>query len=289
MAGLELKRGTAVIASVGVLFGALGWMTGTAVSAGTPSTDLAASPGALAETPGPTTEPEPLRITLAGDSVMAGLAPAVTDALERGGDAEVEFVLTPSVLRDASVRFSWSKELEEFDPDVVVMFVGTWELGEVTNGVGTSSGPNDPNWQTTYETEILDPWIDLVSAQGAEVVWIGAPSVENPDVDLLFIALNETYRALADRHDNVTYVDSTEALAGAGAGYAPVVTTDQGDQVRVRQIDGLHLCPDGAVLLANAVIEDLQERHDVAVPIGWEDDPWRDDEEYPADSCPPPF
>jgi len=199
----------------------------------------------------------------------------------------VEFVLTPSILRDATVRFSWQQELAEYDPDVVVMFVGTWELGEVTNAVGTSVGPTDPDWQATYESEILDPWIELVTAEGAEVVWIGAPSVEAPDVDRLFAQLNEAYRALGERHGDVSYVDSSRALAGAGAGYAPIVTTGSGQSVRVRQIDGLHLCPDGAVLLAEAVIDELRERHELDVPVGWQDDPWRDDEEYPAGSCPP--
>jgi hypothetical protein len=42
------------------------------------------------------------------------------------------------------------------------------------------------------------------------------------------------------------------------------------------------------VLLADAPIDDLRDRHELSVPVGWEDDPWRDDEEYPPDSCPPP-
>ena len=119
--------------------------------------ELTTVAGQASPEPTESTEPpepvEPVRITLAGDSVMAGLAPTVEAALEATGDAEVEFVLTPSILRDATVRFTWSEQLEQFDPDVIVMFVGTWELGEVANAVGTSVGPDDPAWQQAYQRE----------------------------------------------------------------------------------------------------------------------------------------
>lgn len=279
-----MRSGVAAIVVAGVLAGVLGWATGAAVSAD-PVEGLAADQSTPSTAAGPT---EPLRITLAGDSVMAGLAPALEAAIGHDGQADVEFVLTPSILRDATVRFSWSKQLEEFDPDVVVMFVGTWELGEVTNRIGTAVGPGDPAWQASYESDILDPWVDLITAKGAEVIWLGAPAVESAEVDALFSSLNEAYEALDDRWPDVTYLDSTAALAGAGAGFVPIATTPDGDQVRVRQVDGLHLCPDGAVLLAGAVIEEIQADHPVREAPGWPDGSWRNHQEYPPASCPPP-
>jgi hypothetical protein len=286
-----MRRGVGLLAGVGVAFGALGWATGSAVSA-SPQDQAAATvstsiPGEADAADGVARD-RPLRVSLAGDSVMAGLAPAVTAALEGGGDAEVEFVLTPSILRDATIRYSWSQQLEEFDPDVVVMFVGTWELGEVSNQVGTSVGPNDLAWRTAYDDEVLDPWIELITSAGADVVWLGAPAVESAEVDVLFAVLNDAYRDLADRWDQVTYIESTEALAGTGSGFVPVATTPQGEEVRVRQLDGLHLCPDGAVLLAEAVVEELRATYRVPVGVGWQNGGWRDDDEFPADACPPP-
>jgi hypothetical protein len=58
--------------------------------------------------------------------------------------------------------------------------------------------------------------------------------------------------------------------------------------VRVRQIDGLHLCPDGAVLLARALLDELGERRELQVAPEWEAGVWRSGEEYPAGSCPDP-
>jgi hypothetical protein len=178
--------------------------------------------------------------------------------------------------------------LDEFDPDVIVMFVGTWELGEVTNRVGTSVGPGDPGWLEAYEADILDPWVDLITEQGAEVIWLGAPAVQSPEVDGLFASLNDAYQALSDRWPEVTYLDSTAALAGTGQGFVPIATTPDGQHVRVRQIDGLHLCPDGAVLLANAVIAQIESDHPVREAPGWAQGSWRNHQEYPPESCPPP-
>lgn len=294
MPAVDRSRGLAVLVLVGVLAAMAGWFTGSAVSADPsqrplePGASDRASPGA----PATTEALAPLRVTLAGDSVMAGLAPAVTAALEGGGDADVEFVLTPSVLRDATVRFSWSRQLESFDPDVVVMLVGTWELGEVTNGVGASVTSSDPGWQRVYADEILDPWIDLVTADGARVVWLGAPAVATEEVSLLFESLNVAYRDLADRREEVVYVDTTRALAGVGggadAGFVATGTDERGQLVRLRQVDGLHLCPDGAVRLAEALVDELEQTRSLSLPVGWQSAGWRNDEEYPRGSCPPP-
>jgi hypothetical protein len=282
---IDMRSGVALIVAAGVAAGMVGWATGAAVSAD--PVDEPVETATQVETEPPTRE-EPLRITLAGDSVMAGLAPALEAALEQSGAAEVEFVLTPSILRDATVRFTWEKELDEFDPDVIVMFVGTWELGEVTNRIGTSVGPGDPAWRAAYDKDILDPWVDLITAEGAEVIWLGAPAVEVPEVDSLFDALNDAYRALPDRWPSVAYLDSTDALAGsADEGFVPIATTPDGERVRVRQIDGLHLCPDGAVLLADAVLARIEADHAVREAPGWAEGSWRNHTEYPPESCPP--
>jgi hypothetical protein len=278
---VELRRGVGLLVGVGVVFGAMGWATGSMVSADSGTTSTAEAP---AEDPTTSAPEEPLRIALAGDSVMAGLAPAVEAALDGTGDADVQFMVTPSILRDATVRFTWQQELDDFDPDLVVMFVGTWEVGQVT----PSDGPGDPGWQREYERDVLDPWIELITERGAEVIWIGAPAVEAPEVNQLFDALNDVYRGLSDRWEEVTYLDSTDALAGVGAGYSPIVTTETGEEVRARQIDGLHLCPDGAVLLARAVLDTVQLDHPVGEVPDWQTGGWRTREEYPAENCPAP-
>jgi hypothetical protein len=233
------------------------------------------------------TPDEPLRVALAGDSVMAGLAPAVEAALESGGAADVRFVLTPSILRDPTIRFTWERQLEEFDPEVVVMFVGTWESRLVEDESGRAVPMSDPAWRSQYETQVLDPWVELITSGGARVLWIGSPVVANPEANLLFAGLNTVFEALPRRFPGVRYLDSSTVLHGATEGYSPVILGSDGILVRARQVDGLHLCPDGAVLLGREVVAVLVEEWQVPVGSGWEGADWRNDARiFPPQNCP---
>lgn len=261
--------------------------TGPTTSTTSPTTTSTTAPPPTA--PPTTRRATPLRVVLAGDSVMAGLAPPVEAALEAGGEAEVRFVLTPTILRDPTVRFSWSRQLDEFDPDLVVMFVGTWESGLVE---GSTPGlvPTDTAWRTTYERDVLDPWVQLITSRGADVLWIGNPIVRNPDSNRVFAVLNGAFADLPSRWPQVRFLDAGPPLNGPDLAYHDTRLLPDGRLVRTRQTDGLHLCPDGAALLGDAVVAAVADRYRIGVPSAWRDDPsWRDSPAvYPDASCPAP-
>lgn len=251
--------------------------------------------------PTTTIPPEPVHVVLAGDSVMAGLVPAIEAAVEPTGGATVDFVLTPAILRDPSIRFSWSQELERLSPDLVVMFVGTWEDRAVrlpddastsTSGspvTGSSVDPASAGWADEYRREVVDPWLELITGGGARVLWIGAPPVADPERAAFFEELNAVFSRLPDDWSQVAYLDPTEALGPPGDGFADVVVLPDGTPVRLRQVDGLHLCPSGAQLLAELVVTELRAQAGVAAADGWQDGAWREDPGlYPAAGCPPP-
>ena len=230
-----------------------------------------------------------LRVVMAGDSVMAGLWPPVTAALEGGGSAKVRFVLTPSILRDQTIRFTWEQQLEDFKPDVIVMFVGTWESRQVETTAGQKLSIADPGWRQSYESEVLDPWIRFISSAGAKVVWIGSPVVANEEANLLFYVLNQVFKDLPTRFAQVTYLDADPELRGPGPGFSAVIPNESGSLIRTRQLDGLHLCPDGAALVARPLLQHLTDTWDVPLAFGWQAMGWRDDPRvYPKGSCPAP-
>jgi len=277
----------------------------------TGSTALSVPPEGSATTPPPTVAPsvterattsttiprggrqptreDPLRVVMAGDSVMAGLWPPVKFALEAGGSAQVRFVLTPSILRDPSIRFTWEQQLEEFDPEVIMMFVGTWETRQVETSAGQKLGIGDPGWRGSYEAEVVDPWIRFISEHGAKVVWIGSPIVANEEANLIFYALNQVFQGLTERFPQVTYLDSAAALQGPAPGYHAIIPSESGVPIRTRQLDGLHLCPDGAALVARPVLQYFTDTWNVPLAYGWQGMGWRDDSKvYPKASCPAP-
>jgi hypothetical protein len=273
---------------VAVVFLTAGWTLGQRVDGReAPARADAPQPTSTTTDPGPTPD-DPLHVVLAGDSVMAGLTPALLAGFERSGVVDARFVLTPSVLRDATVRFTWQRAVQEFEPDVVVMFVGTWELAEIGQGGGVSLLPDDDGWLDAYENQVLDPWIDFLASAGAEVVWIGAPAVDNEEVNASFAELNSAFAAAAGRWDEVVFVDAGTVLGRPEDGYPGGDLAFLGQVVRARQVDGLHLCPDGAALLAAEVLSVVGERWQVPTPDGWQDGPWRSDPAFPEPSCPQP-
>ncbi len=227
----------------------------------------------------------PLRVALAGDSVMAGLAPPIKAALETDGAAQVRFVLTPSILRDPAVRYTWNTQLTEFDPEVVVMFVGTWESGVIAKGSGPDA-TSDPNWRSTYERDVLDPWVQLITSRGASVVWIANPIVHNDEANAMFGALNAAFRDLPGRWPQVSIVEANPALNGALPGYHDVVSMADGTRIRTRQTDGLHLCSGGAALLGRVLVAHLADAFRVPVHDGWDTGAWRTESVYPPATCP---
>ena len=247
----------------------------------------------------PPTLPEPVHVVLAGDSVMAGLVPPVTAALESTGRVQVDFILTPAILRDPSVRFTWSQELAVLDPDLVVMFVGTWEDRAVpvddgssptTQRPGATSStldPDDPRWGVRYRQEVVDPWLDLITAEGAKVLWIGAPPVGDAERSRFFDDLNEVFASLPRDWPSVTYLDPAPALGASGDDFAASLNLPDGTPVRLRQVDGLHLCPTGAQLLAEITLDEISAELRVPVATTWQDGTWREDQGlYPVEGCP---
>jgi hypothetical protein len=216
---------------------------------------------------------------------MSGLAPAVAGAF--GPEvADVRFVLTPTVGRDATVRYTWQRQIDDFDPDVVVMLVGTWESGVVT--AANEAAVARDAWRAAYGAETLDPWITLSSSRGARVIWIGNATVGSLGVSQLFGVLNEAFRELPARWPQVTYLDSDQALHGPQDGFSAVIADPTGRLVRTRQTDLLHLCPDGAALLGALVVAEIAREFPVEVLDAWQDGAWRGDLVYPLDGCPAP-
>lgn len=235
-----------------------------AAAPATTTTTIAVPPGGRQ----PTAE-DKLRVVLAGDSVMNGLAPAIATALNEGGESDVAYELAPSIARDAASRVLWQRKLEESRPDLVVMLIGTWERGD------TNFEPGDPAWAPWYQEQVLDPFAEMITGGGTRILWVGMPAVEDEADTLQLVALNSQFKALAERNDMVDYVEGGDFLNGADGGYTDRLPREDGTVERVRRVDGLHLCPGGTERLAVPVIQYAQQQWNVAIGYNWQNAPWR--------------
>jgi hypothetical protein len=152
--------------------------------------------------------------------------------------------------------------------------LGYWDVPEA----GLVDGAGAEAWTTSYRAAVVEA-AELLTATGARVIWIGAPWFADRSVPGVR-RLNHVYREVAANLEHVQFVDVARRLSGSADEYRERDGTDV-----MRKPDGVHLCPDGAAIVAVAVAAKLG----VPAPIGWESSGWRSDPRYftaQGGSCP---
>jgi hypothetical protein len=195
-------------------------------------------------------------------------------------------VEAPSVPRDEATRALWRQQLAEYDPEVIIVMIGVWE-GMAEDFLNGDSGQalGSPQWEATYRRETLDPYLRLLTSQGAKVVWIGMPPSREPRRELEWSSMNRAVRDLAAASADLTWIPGDEILANPDGTWADILPGPQGNPQRVRRIDTTHLCAEGAVRLARPVLNHLHQQWDVPLAAHWPTGEWR--YVFPPEDCPP--
>ena len=256
--------------------------------AGSTTTNATTSSTTTTEPPPPggrrPTRQDPLRVLMAGDSLMADLSLAIASTLQDGGRAVARFVAAPSIPREGVTRALWRQQLDQFDPEAIIVMIGVWEgMGidaQAQQPIGT------PAWERAYRRELLDPYLQLLTSEGAEVVWIGMPPSPDLRRSLEFAALNRAVRRVANRSPDLTWIPGDEILSRPDGSWAEILPGPQGTPQRVRRVDTTHLCAEGAVRLARPVLRHLERQWEVPLAPNWPTRNWR--WVFPPDECPPP-
>jgi lysophospholipase L1-like esterase len=218
------------------------------------------------------------RVLIVGDSVGKTLADRLARPARRAG---LEFinkgVLGCGVVRGGPYRYfgkqhnnprqceswptQWEGHVSRFDPDVVLVTVGRWEvMDRVHEGRWTQLG--DPVFDRYIEDE-LERAVSVLGAGNAVVAMTTAPYFfrgERPDggrwqeddparVD----RFNAILRGVAARHPERVAVVDLNGQTSRGGQYTPVI-----DGVNLR-FDGVHFSPQGATWLTPWLVGALVE------------------------------
>ena len=230
----------------------------------------------------PTSE-DPLRVLMAGDSLMADVSLAISSTIQDGGSGVAKLVAAPSLARDDVTRALWRQQLAEYDPEVIVVLVGVWE-GMAEDAL-TDRVLGSPQWEREYRRTALVPYLDLMTSEGAKVIWIGMPPSPDLRRALEWSSINRAVRTLSTQRDDLTWVPGDEILANPDGSWADILPGPQGNPQRVRRIDTTHLCAEGAVRLARPVLDELQDQYEIPLAENWPTRDWR--WVFPPDECPP--
>jgi hypothetical protein len=207
------------------------------------------------------TAADPLRLYVAGDSMagqfgrpLAALAEATSPI-----DARVDYHVSSGLSRPE--YFDWPQRLidmvVETRSEAVVFLVGGNDAQDV-KWEDRVLDVDSRAWLDLYRLRVAEA-MEIATAGGRRVYWVGQPIMKDDIYGERMARLNDVYEKEAAGHDGVTYVDSWALFADEDGGYAAYLTGDDGQRVRVRQSDGIHLTRAGADLLAARVLEVVRD------------------------------
>jgi hypothetical protein len=229
-----------------------------------------------ASVPGPPPPPPP-GVVVGGDSIIYDVSPALVDALHPDA-AWIVPLITPA-LSDHASRNTLLSAVEEQNADVVFVMVGVWErIYRAPDG--TTLG--DPGWDDAYVANVVDPLAEAISGAGARLVLLGPPHIRVAADDAQIGELERIWAEYAAAEQGVTFLDSDPWLVDADR-FVDIDGTE-----RIRRLDGLHLCAEGARRIATGIIGELStelEAAGTAPRPGWESGSWVN--RFPSDECPP--
>jgi hypothetical protein len=148
---------------------------------------------------------------------------------------------------------------------VVLMFGGNDDHGFMTGlpegrGVGSFGSPS---WRAEYRRRV-GAIMDTIAGANAFLVWIGLPISHDAGQTLRYDVINTIVQSeAAKRPGRASYLDTYFFFAGEDGGFAEYIEDDAGRLVKMRADDGVHFERPAGDLIAEKVLERLEERYDL--------------------------
>jgi hypothetical protein len=168
--------------------------------------------------------------------------------------------------------YDWPKAAKEIANgaqkiDVAVMMIGSNDRQALRQGAQTEE-PLSPRWRDLYAARI-DAVLAAFREKKIPVVWVGLPVMKNESYSADMARLNEIFRERVEK-DGGVYVDLWEDLADEKGQFSAFGPDVNGQIVKLRTADGVHLTDAGALSVAHFVaneIKKLYEGHRPAAPL----------------------
>jgi hypothetical protein len=207
------------------------------------------------------TAKDPVKVWLAGDSMMGDVADAFlgheagNPAVTASDDIQIGTGLArPDV-------YNWpaavGTEMQKGQPNVVVvMFGGNDDQDMMAGGQYLVRGT--PGWQAEYAHRV-SLIMSEVAGPGRLLVWMEMPPVARTRLEETGQMINAILAAQARAHPDVVLVDPTPAVAPGGK-YTTYLPGSSGQTVQVRASDGVHLTPAGSTRVLPLLMAAIRTR-----------------------------
>jgi len=214
------------------------------------------APGTLAAAVPPlrvATPADPLRVLVVGDSLGLSFGQSLATKLDATGVARTTVDAREGTGLARPDAFDWSAQLESdinrVHPEVVVASFGGNDDQDVQVGgryIAFDSAP----WQEIYRTRVVQI-ADEVHAAGAHLLWSGLPVVRAAGRTGRYTSVMDVTHAALNGLGATLWVDNLATLTDAAGHYQVALPDASGQQVLVREPDGIHETRAGADRLAD--------------------------------------
>ncbi len=151
--------------------------------------------------------------------------------------------------------YDWLKAAQEIAnaekrPQMVTIMIGTNDRQALVDN-GRSLEPFSPRWREIYAARV-DALIQIFKDKDIPVVWVGLPVMKNERYSADMAQLNDIYRAGAAKA-GIPFVDLWDIFADDHGRYGAYGPDVNGQNVKLRSVDGVHFTEAGARKLAHFV------------------------------------
>lgn len=212
----------------------------------------------------PVSAANPLNTFVAGDSqaqlfVRTLATGPGNEFLDLTGDARISTGLA------RPDYFNWPAQLLEvaqtLDPELVVLFMGINDWQDMHSWQGERVFRGSDAWRSEWKWRLTITF-ELLEAEHRHVIWVGQPPMRKQTLNEGSMVMNEIAAEVIAARDDVTMIDTWELFGGDGP-YAGRVTESDGNEVRVRADDGVHLNRTGARWVTRLIMAGVSEQWDL--------------------------
>ncbi len=156
--------------------------------------------------------------------------------------------------------FDWEVNLaamaNRHKPDAVFIMIGTNDTKNLTTPSGSARTFGAKGWQKEYMRRgqrLLD--ICRKANPSVSIFWVGAPVMGRAQLDREVRVVNQALVRLCERNANCSYIDTRDVLADSRGRFLSHRTGENGQSLRLRAKDGVHVTKAGSMLLADRCLE----------------------------------
>ncbi len=212
------------------------------IAVGVPPTEAVAS--------GPT-------ILTTGDSLMQSVDAILGDRLSRRANVVSDVKVASGLTRTTVVDFPKlaREQVKKYKPAATTIFLGTNDVFDMTTPDGVAVQCCGDDWGAEYERRVIDLMQVYTQGGTAFLAWLTVPAMRDTRRTPAGIAVNAALRRAAKQVPGAFIVPADKLLTPDGV-YEPTAERG-GQQVPIREDDGIHLTIAGARIVVAALVKGL--------------------------------